>query len=67
MDCAKYVTQQKRIYINIGKKLKIRRKIRSKMCNKIKCANDKLQHKHFKKHKKMNSENIFNPAKINLK
>ncbi len=37
------------------------------MCNKIKCANDKLQHKHFKKHKKMNSENIFNPAKINLK
>ncbi len=32
----KKVTQHKRIYINIGKKLK--EKIKSKMCNKIKCA-----------------------------
>ncbi len=32
MDSAKYVTQHKRIYITIGKKIK------SKMCNKIKCA-----------------------------
>ncbi len=32
MDSAKYVTQHKSIYINIGKKIK------SKMCNKIKCA-----------------------------
>ncbi len=32
MDSAKYVTQHKRIYINIGNKIK------SKMCNKIKCA-----------------------------
>ncbi len=37
MDSAKYVTQHKRIYINIGKKLKDK-KIKSKMCNKIKCA-----------------------------
>ncbi len=35
MDSAKYVTQHKRIYINIGKN-KI--KIRSEMCNEIKCA-----------------------------
>ncbi len=33
MDSAKYVTHHKRININIGKK-----KIKSKMCNKIKCA-----------------------------
>ncbi len=34
MDSATtYVTQHKRIYINIGKK-----HIKSKMCNKIKCA-----------------------------
>ncbi len=33
MDSAKYVTQHKRIYINIGKK-----KIKSNMCNKIKYA-----------------------------
>ncbi len=32
MDSAKYVTQHKRININIGKKIK------SKLCNKIKCA-----------------------------
>ncbi len=32
MDSAKYVTQHKRIYIDIGKKIK------SKMCYKIKCA-----------------------------
>ncbi len=37
MDSAKYVTQHKRIYINIGEKLKDK-KIKSKMCNKIKCA-----------------------------
>jgi len=36
MDSAKYVTQHKRIYINIGeKKYKIRK---NKICNKIKCA-----------------------------
>ncbi len=32
MDSAKYVTQHKIIYINIGEKIK------SKMCYKIKCA-----------------------------
>ncbi len=32
-------TEHKRIYINIGKnKIKIRKKIRGKMCNEIKCA-----------------------------
>ncbi len=35
MDSAKYVTQHKSIYMNIGKKKK------SQMCNKIKCA---IQH-----------------------
>ncbi len=35
MDSAKYVTLHNRIYINIGKN-KI--KIRSKICNEIKCA-----------------------------
>ncbi len=34
MDSAKYVTQHKRIYMNIGEKNKIRK---NKMCNKIKC------------------------------
>ncbi len=38
MDSAKYVTQHKRIYINIGKKLKNYNTKFSKMCNKIKCA-----------------------------
>ncbi len=36
MDSAKYVTQHKRIDINIGKKTKNKKK--SKMCNKIKCT-----------------------------
>ncbi len=36
MDSAKYVTQHKRIYLNIGKELKL--KLKSKMCNKIKSA-----------------------------
>ncbi len=31
-----YVTQHKRIYINVGKKSK--EQIKNKMCNKIKCA-----------------------------
>ncbi len=35
MDSAKYVTQHKRIYINIGRNKKIRK---IKMCNKMKCA-----------------------------
>ncbi len=35
MDSAKYVTQLKRICINIGKK---NVKIKSKTCNKVKCA-----------------------------
>ncbi len=34
----KQVTQHKRIYINIGKKLKEEEKIKSKMSNKINCA-----------------------------
>ncbi len=38
MDSAKYVTQHKSIYINIGKKFKY---IKSNMCNKMKCA---IQH-----------------------
>ncbi len=38
MDSAKYVTQHKSIYINIGQKLKY---IKSIMCNKMKCA---IQH-----------------------
>ncbi len=36
MDSAKYVTQHKRININIGKNKE--EKIKSKMCNTIKCA-----------------------------
>ncbi len=38
MDSAKYLTQHKSIYINIGKKLKLEEEIKSKMCSKIKCA-----------------------------
>ncbi len=40
MDSAKKLNiTQENIYINIGKnKIQIRSKIRSKMCNKIKCA-----------------------------
>ncbi len=39
MDSARKMKHNKRIYINIGKnKIKIRKKIRSKMCNEIKCA-----------------------------
>ncbi len=37
MDSAKYVTQHKIIYINIGKKIKIK----SKMCNTVYCGLNK--------------------------
>ncbi len=37
VDSAKYITQHKIIYINIGTKIN-KIKIKSKLCNKIKCA-----------------------------
>ncbi len=41
MDSAKYVTQHKSIYINIGTKFKYEEQIKSNMCNTVYCGINK--------------------------